>query len=120
MGLLKFIKSFVGRRSTLDGYLNRDMTYTYPRLERRVSTEIGDSGINLDETQEVILSRNDLYGVAYHKFKNANGNLAGEIYNFMNSFIFDGKNLEYRNIDQAIKYIESLSFCADEEAKRAA
>lgn len=78
-----------------------------------------DSGLNLAETKhDFRLSRN-LYRVAHGELSNANGNLAGKVYDFMKNFIFNAKSFDYRNINETIEYLNILSSETDGEAKRA-
>ena len=62
---------------------------------------------------------NNLFKLAHKKLDNANGNLTGKVYEFMKEYVFNAEKLDYKNINDAIKYLRVLSSNANGEAEQA-
>lgn len=92
--------------------------YRKESLEKKVLNS--DSGLNLEDTKHDIKLNRSLFRKAYGKFNNTNGNLSGNIYDFMKEFVFNAKSLDYKNIIGTINYLRDLSLYSDNEAKQAA
>lgn len=94
----------------------------YNQLEIKIllgDSADSDSGLNLSDTKhDVRLSRN-LWKVAHEELYNANGNLSGKIYDFMNKYIFSANNLDYKGINNIIKCFNEMSLYEEGEAKKA-
>ena len=100
------------------------LTAPAPTLEDSVlndsnSTSRIDTRIGLSDT-DTQLPRT-LMREAYQRFNNANGDLSGQIYTFMQDFVFNSNNFDTDNTSDVIDYLRSIAKGTDDiKAKQAA
>ena len=73
--------------------------------------------LNIDNT---VLSKGSLVQEAYRRFDGINGSLSGNIYQFMQEFVFNAESLNRSDIKDLTNYLNTLKLVGTKESKQAA
>ena len=100
---------------------SRNGSYLEDKIRECDRDLLADSDVNLSDTVPDFNLRGNLYKLAYKRLDIANGDLAGRIYEFMRDYVFDTEKLDYKNVNDTIKYLRALSLNSNThgEAKQA-